>query len=160
MPEGRGAVLARLHEAVRRVALWRHAFVRLSWIRRFSRIRGSSGWHWIRVCDKPDGHDTHWRPPRCGAQKRALRRSPELMRACLTTLKAFIARHPVATYFALTFAISWGGVLLVIGKPSGTGVKAQDSPLFPFAVLAMLAGPSVTGLLLTGLLDGRPGLRE
>ena len=76
-------------------------------------------------------------------------------------MRAFIARHPVATYFALTFAISWGGVLLVIAGPAGTpGVKAQDNPLFPFAVLAMLAGPSVTGLLLTGLIDGRPGLRE
>ena len=79
----------------------------------------------------------------------------------MTTIKALVARHPVATYFALTFAISWGGVLLVIGGPSGTrGIKAQDNPLFPFAVLAMLAGPSVTGLLLTALIDGRPGLRE
>jgi membrane protease YdiL (CAAX protease family) len=76
-------------------------------------------------------------------------------------MKAFVTRHPVATYFALTFAISWGGVLLVIGGPAGmTGVKAQDNPQFPFAVLAMLAGPSVTGLLLTALIDGRRGLRE
>ena len=79
----------------------------------------------------------------------------------MTTIQALVARHPVATYFVLTFAISWGGVLLVIGGPSGmTGTKAQDNPLFPFAVLAMLAGPSVTGLLLTALIDGRPGLRE
>ena len=39
-------------------------------------------------------------------------------------------------------------------------MKAQDNPLFPFAVLAMVAGPSVTAILLTGLIDGRPGLRE
>jgi hypothetical protein len=37
----------------------------------------------------------------------------------MTTTKAFIVRHPVLTYFALTFAISWGGVLLVIGGPGG-----------------------------------------
>jgi hypothetical protein len=45
---------------------------------------------------------------------------------------AFIMRHPVATYFALTFTISWGGVLLVIfGADGMTSVKAHDNPLFP-----------------------------
>ena len=79
----------------------------------------------------------------------------------MTALKAFVTTYPVATYFTLTFAMSWGGVLLVIGaSPGGTGVKAQDNPLFPFAVMAMVAGPSGAGLLLTGLLDGRQGLRE
>jgi hypothetical protein len=32
--------------------------------------------------------------------------------------------------------------------------------LFPIALLAMLAGPSVAGILLTGLVHGRVGLRE
>jgi membrane protease YdiL (CAAX protease family) len=75
-------------------------------------------------------------------------------------VEAFLERHPVLAYFGLTFILSWGGVLLVIGGPAGmTGGKAQDNPLFPLAVLAMLAGPSVTGILLTGLIDGKRGLR-
>jgi membrane protease YdiL (CAAX protease family) len=79
----------------------------------------------------------------------------------MTALKAFITRHPVAAYFVLTFTISWGGVLLVIGGPAGmAGTKAHDNPLFPLAVLAMVGGPSATGLLLTGLMDGSRGLRE
>ena len=79
----------------------------------------------------------------------------------MTRINAFITRNPVTAYFALTFVISWGGVLLAIGGPAGmTGVKAQDNPRFPFAVLAMLTGPSVTGLLLTALIDGRSGLRD
>jgi hypothetical protein len=72
-----------------------------------------------------------------------------------------VRTHPVAAYFGLTFAISWGGVLLVIGGwPHATAVKAQDHPLFPLAVLATLAGPSVAGLLLTAVLEGRTGLRN
>jgi hypothetical protein len=27
----------------------------------------------------------------------------------MKTIKAFIKRHPLLSYFALTFAISWGG---------------------------------------------------
>jgi len=67
------------------------------------------------------------------------------------TLKAFVARHPVARYFTLTFAISWTGVLLTIGGLAGmTGVTAQDNPLFPLTVLSMLLGPSLTAIALTG----------
>jgi uncharacterized protein len=79
----------------------------------------------------------------------------------MTRIKAFVTRHPVSSYFGLTFAISWSGVLFVITRPTAmSGVNAQDSPLFPLAVVAMLAGPSLSGLLLTGLIDGRVGLRQ
>jgi hypothetical protein len=76
-------------------------------------------------------------------------------------IKAFVARHPIAAYFTLTFTLSWGGVLSTIAGPAGmTGVKAQDHPLFPFAVVAMLAGPSLASLVLTRLIDGTSGLRD
>jgi len=79
----------------------------------------------------------------------------------MATIKAFIRRHALPAYFALTFAISWGAVLVVIGGPGGLrGTTAQSDPLFPFVYLAMLAGPSVAGILLTSLVDGRAGLRE
>jgi membrane protease YdiL (CAAX protease family) len=78
----------------------------------------------------------------------------------MTTIRAFIERHPVPTYYALTFAISWGGFLLVGGPGLFSGTNWQTDPLFPLAVLAMLAGPSVAGVLLTGLIDGRAGFRE
>jgi len=77
------------------------------------------------------------------------------------SIPAFIKRHSVWTYFALTFAISWGGVLLVIGGPGGiTGTSGQFDTLLPFVILTLLAGPSTAGILLTGLFDGRTGLRE
>jgi membrane protease YdiL (CAAX protease family) len=79
----------------------------------------------------------------------------------VTGIGAFIRRHPVPAYFVLTFAISWGGVLLVIGGPGGIpGTMAQADPLFRFVFLAMLAGPSVAGVLLTGVVHGRTGLRD
>ena len=35
-------------------------------------------------------------------------------------MATFIRRHPLLAYYVLTFALSWGGFLLVIG-PSLTG---------------------------------------
>jgi uncharacterized protein len=79
----------------------------------------------------------------------------------VTIMMAFIAKHAVPIYVAVTFGISWASVLLVIGGPSGlTGTTAQSDPLFPLVYLAMLVGPSVAGVLLTALVHGRAGLLE
>jgi len=66
----------------------------------------------------------------------------------------------VPAYFALTFAISWGGFLLAVGPGGFASTSWQTDARFPFAVLAMLAGPAIAGVLLTGLVDGTTGLRE
>jgi len=78
----------------------------------------------------------------------------------MTTIRTFIRTHPLATYFVLTFAISWGGVLLVVAPHGIPGTTEQTDRLFPYVYLAMLAGPSVAGILLTGLVQGRAGLRD
>ncbi len=79
----------------------------------------------------------------------------------MTTIKTFIKRHPVLTYYALTFAISWGGVLLIIGGPDAIPSPSEQAmKLLPVAILVMLVGPSVAGILSTGLVDGRAGFRE
>jgi membrane protease YdiL (CAAX protease family) len=79
----------------------------------------------------------------------------------MRTIRAFIRRHPVAAYFGLTFVISWSGALLAIGSAGGMrGTTPGSDPRFAYAVMAMLAGPSVTGLLLTALFHGGSGLRE
>src|SRR5215212_5026392 len=80
----------------------------------------------------------------------------------MRTIKAFINRHPLMSYFAPTFAISWGGILIVVGVGPG-GIPAttgQSEMLFPFVLLALFAGPSVAGILLTGLVHGRAGFRN
>jgi uncharacterized protein len=73
---------------------------------------------------------------------------------------SFITRHPVLTYVALTFAISWGGFVLVVGPGGFPGTGSQVDALLPFVAAAMLAGPAVAGILLTVLLSGTAGLRE
>ncbi len=77
------------------------------------------------------------------------------------TIKAFIDEHPVLTYFALTFAISWGLVLLVVGGPAAIPTPDEEAmKLLGVAILMMVIGPSVAGILMTGLVSGRAGLRE
>jgi len=77
-----------------------------------------------------------------------------------TSFQTFIKRHAVLTYYVLAFAISWGGILLIIGGPDGIlGTRAQVARLFPFVMLAWLAGPSVASILLTSLVDGLAGIR-
>jgi membrane protease YdiL (CAAX protease family) len=68
-------------------------------------------------------------------------------------------RHPVVSYFAMTFAISWMAALLVAvprllrheALPQLTGIL-----MFP----AMLLGPSVSGIMMTWAVDGWAGLRD
>lgn len=81
----------------------------------------------------------------------------------MTTIRAFIKRHPLLSYLALTFAISWGGIILAVGfGPGGFSATPQQFRMTaPYAAIpAMLLGPSVAGILLTGLVDGRAGFRE
>ena len=78
----------------------------------------------------------------------------------MSTVKVFITRHSVRTYFALAFAVSWAGVLFVVG-PRGIPTTIEHlMTIGPAMYVAMLAGPSVAGLLMTSLVSGRAGLRE
>lgn len=69
-----------------------------------------------------------------------------------------VARHPVLTYFLLTFAISWAGALAVAAPR-----LVRHQPLTTLTGIlmfpAMLLGPSLSGIALTAKLDGKAGLR-
>jgi membrane protease YdiL (CAAX protease family) len=75
-------------------------------------------------------------------------------------LKAFIKRHPVLTYYALVFAISWGSMLIIVGPNEFLGTKPMPRSLFLLiVVLGPFAGPFISGILVTDLISGRAGLR-
>lgn len=67
-------------------------------------------------------------------------------------------RHPLSGYFLLTFGISWGGILAIV-----TFKRFDLSPMPPLEggliLVAMLLGPSLSGLIVTAIVDGRPGFR-
>ena len=75
-------------------------------------------------------------------------------------IRAFIKEHSVLSYFALTFAISWGGVI-ILGSPSGMPAPSEEAAkLWPIVYLPYFIGPILSSLLLTGLVNGREGYRE
>jgi membrane protease YdiL (CAAX protease family) len=80
----------------------------------------------------------------------------------MRTIMAFIKSHPILTYFALAFAISWGGMLLILGGAGASfpGTNEQVKSLLGPLYLVWITGPSVAGILLTGLLYGKAGLLE
>jgi membrane protease YdiL (CAAX protease family) len=80
----------------------------------------------------------------------------------MKTIGAFVKSHPLLSYFVLTFAISWGAILLAVGLgPGGFSATPQQFKMaIPYAVSAMLLGPSAAGILMTCLVHGRAGFRE
>ncbi len=72
---------------------------------------------------------------------------------------AFIRRHPVLTYYVVAFVISWSGVL-ILGAPYGMPTTSERFvKVWPIVFAPYFLGPTIAGLLMTGLVSGRAGLR-
>jgi len=79
----------------------------------------------------------------------------------MSAIKAFVKRYPCLIYFILTFAITWGGLILASGGPGGfPKSKEQFQNMFPVFIPLVLAGPSVAGIAMIALVDGKAGLGE
>lgn len=71
----------------------------------------------------------------------------------------WLRRHPLLLYFTMAFGISWGGIGIVVAT-AGFSLAAPKPIETALLFVAMLLGPSVSGLALTTLVDGRIGLRD
>jgi membrane protease YdiL (CAAX protease family) len=74
------------------------------------------------------------------------------------SLKQLVERHPVLAYFALVYAIAWGGILLIAQALAGSK-QADSTALVAIVGLPMLVAPGIAGITVTALADGRAGLR-
>ena len=68
--------------------------------------------------------------------------------------------HAILAYYVLVFAISWGGMLAVVGPSGLFNSSANPAVLNQFIYFAALAGPSVAGIVMTAVVHGRAGLRD
>lgn len=71
-----------------------------------------------------------------------------------------IKKHSVLIYFVLTFAISWGGILFVLGPNVTPAEEAEIEMLMPIIYSLFILGPGIAGILMTILVNGRAGLRD
>ncbi len=74
-------------------------------------------------------------------------------------LKGLARRHPLATFYLLTFGISWGLVLLLVG-PAGFLSLTGTHPSFALAGSAWCLGPSIAGISMIVVTGGRAGLSD
>lgn len=75
-------------------------------------------------------------------------------------IKTFIKRHPVLAYYVLVFAISFGGILIVLGPGGFLGTTQGFSVQMYIGGPLSLLGPSIAGVLLTYLIYGKAGFRD
>ena len=77
----------------------------------------------------------------------------------ITRSRTLVQRHPVLAFFVLTFAISWLAAAIIAAPRLARGeALSQTSGLLMFPV--MLLGPSISGLVMTRIINGRSGTRD
>ena len=74
-------------------------------------------------------------------------------------MKPILHRYALLLYFVVAYAIAWGGSLL-IAATKGFETSAIGITEIGFMFLFMLAGPSLSSVLLTAYFEGRSGLGQ
>jgi CAAX protease family protein len=78
----------------------------------------------------------------------------------MKSTKPWISRHPLFSYYLGAFAISWGGVLVAIGGPSGLLSREPTGSTLAIGIATTLLGPPIAGVVMTAVVGGKAGLRD
>jgi uncharacterized protein len=78
----------------------------------------------------------------------------------MSGLVSFAKRHPVLAFYILAFVISWGGGILVLGPGGFMGTTVTPRQQLMLGVPVGILGPFISGLVLTGAIYGRAGVRQ
>lgn len=75
-------------------------------------------------------------------------------------IKEFVEKNAIPLYFAITIAITWGGIWSAVGLDGILGTAEIPDARMPILYAATLLGPFIGGILMTALVDGRAGFRS
>jgi uncharacterized protein len=138
------------------VAVWRRA--RTAWLLAGLGLGGLTIWFIAEIAILRELHWLHamWGLPVLVGGAMALSLLPSR-----TEMRDMIKRHPVATYFALTYAISWATMLVIVFGQGGipTTREAFTSQV-GLMIPVVLGGPSLGAILATALVSGKAGFGE
>src|SRR5260221_13098697 len=70
-----------------------------------------------------------------------------------------VRKYPIITFYLLAFGISWTGAFILVAPKilGGESISKMDGLLmFPI----MLTGPSIGGILMTFIIEGKEGLKR
>lgn len=75
----------------------------------------------------------------------------------MLAINNLLTNNQIKSYFLLTFLISWGAILCIVG-PDGLPATSEEAK--QAIGLGLLLGPSFAAFALTAVLKGTEGLRE
>ena len=78
----------------------------------------------------------------------------------MTTNESFVKKYAVPIYFILTFLLSWACMALIIFPNTFPMTSEQAETMGPLTYVALLVGPSIAGVIMTGLVYGKVGYQE
>ena len=77
-----------------------------------------------------------------------------------SSLKAVVARHPIAAFLLMAFVFSWTIMLPLLLSEGGFGVVPIKLPWQPFGSLMSIFGLALPAFLVTAAMEGKGGVRD
>ena len=74
--------------------------------------------------------------------------------------RSLLARHPLISFFIMAFAFSWITWSPWVLSEEGVGLLPYPVSGFPWIPLGIFLGPSLSGFIMTGITEGRAGVRR